>query len=205
MKKIYLPISLMFLCLCFSCTNESLNDDLLESNRKQPKFDASAVTETVITTSEDDDEHCVETNLMAGQHHVAGTVTVDIDGDNLVITYSSNGDWTIGTTHLSIGNCDEEWAPLTGSGNPQIGQFEYTEPDSVTPYEVVYIISLAELDDNYCFAAHAEVEGPTGGETAWAEGEQFSGRGWAMYVDALLSECEDQDDDDDNNGGGTPY
>jgi hypothetical protein len=97
---------------------------------------------------------------------------------------------------LSVGNCDEDWVPLTGSGNPQIGQFEYTEPSFVTPYEVVYIIPLEGLNDNYCFAAHAEVVGPDGNdETAWAEGPEFDGRSWAMFVESTLSECEDEDDD----------
>ena len=133
------------------------------------------------------------THLIAGQHHTAGSVTIDVEGDNLIITYTTNEDWTIGTTHLSIGICDEDWIPMTGSGNPQIGQFEYTEPFSVEPHEVVYIIPISEIGDNYCFAAHAEVEGPTGGETAWAEGTEFSGNSWAMFEEFLLSECNSDD------------
>nr|WP_321232918.1 hypothetical protein [uncultured Psychroserpens sp.] len=173
---------LLFLC-AFGCTDNEIIDD-------------SLVAEIVAS---DSDEPCFTTTLMAGQHHVAGSVTVDVDGDYLIITYVSNGEWIIGTTHLSIGNCDEDWAPLTGSGNPQVGQFEYTEPISVEPYEVVYMISLEGLDDNYCFAAHAEVDGPTGGETAWAEGTEFSANGWAMYVESTLTECEEDD------GNNTPF
>lgn len=182
MKRIPLLLNLIIICVTLSCTEEKFIDDQLDNNSIQT----------------DVDKHCVETNLIAGQNYVAGTVTVDIEGDNLIITYTSNGDWIIGTTHLSIGNCDEDWAPLTGSGNPQVGQFEYTEPFSSGPYEVVYVISLEGLDDNYCFAAHAEVEGPTGGETAWAEGSQFDGRGWAMFVESSLLECEES-------GGNTPF
>ena len=175
MKKIYLLVNLIILCAVFSCSNNEYVDDPIE--RKAIK--------------EDSKKPCVVTNLIAGQHHVIGSVSVVIDGDNLIITYTSTGDWTIGKTHLSIGNCDEDWAPLTGSGNPKIGHFEYTEPFSAGPHEVIYIISLEGLDDNYCFAAHAEVEGPDGGETAWAEGAQFDGRSWAMFVESTLSECED--------------
>lgn len=176
-------MSLAVLSMFFGCTDNQINDE-----------------EEGVITATTSDEPCFTTTLIAGQHYEAGIVTVDIDGDNLIITYSSNGDWVIGTTHLSIGNCDEEWVPLTGSGNPQIGQFEYTEPFSITPYEVVYIIPLEGLDDNYCFAAHAEVKGPEGNdETAWAEGAEFDGRSWAMFVETTLSECEDDD------GENTPF
>ena len=184
MKKITLVFTVFMLCVLCGCTESQLIED-------------QTITRD---NSEDTDEPCVYTQLIAGQHHVAGSVSVDIDGDNLIITYASNGDWVIGTTHLEIGNCDEDWAPLTNSGNPQIGQFEYTEPYSSGPYEVVYIISLEGLGDHYCFAAHAEVVGPTGEETAWAEGTQFEGNGWAMYVESLLSECDEDDD-----GNTTPF
>ncbi|MEH6534811.1 MAG: hypothetical protein V7719_00350 [Psychroserpens sp.] len=196
MKGINLLISLIMLSVLFGCTDDQLDESQFRAQKKIEKEITLIETSTTATS----EEHCFETNLIAGQHYVAGSVTVDIEGDNLIITYSSNGDWTIGTTHLSIGNCDEDWAPLTGSGNPQVGQFEYTEPYSSTLYEVVYIISLEGLDDNYCFAAHAEVEGPTGGETAWAEGSQFDGRGWAMFVESFLSECEE-----DDGGNNTPF
>ena len=55
------------------------------------------------------------------------------------------------------------------------------------------MISLDALDEYYCFAAHAEVTGPTGGETAWAEGTGFDGNNWAMYVEAELSDCNVED------------
>lgn len=181
----------MFLCVLFGCTQEQLSNDL---SKKKGKVKPDQ-TIPVIT---DMGDHCVYTHLIAGQHHIAGSVTVDVVGDNLVITYTANGDWTLGTTHLSIGNCDEDWAPLTGSGNPQIGHFEYTVPFSWSPNEVIYHVPLAGLNNNYCFAAHAEVQGPTGGETAWAQGPQFAGNGWAMFVESNLSDCPPTDD-----GGGT--
>ncbi|WP_298900845.1 hypothetical protein [uncultured Psychroserpens sp.] len=183
MKRLNLLTFLVFLCV-FGCTENEIIDN-------------SVNPESITTNS---DEPCFSTTLMAGQHHVAGSVTLDVDGDNLIITYVSDGEWVIGTTHLSIGNCDDDWVPLTGAGNPQVGLFEYTEPYSAGPYEVVYIISLEGLDDNICFAAHAEVDGPTGEETAWAEGTEFSGNGWAMFVETTLTECEDDDD-----GSNTPF
>ncbi|WP_460220574.1 hypothetical protein [Psychroserpens sp. MEBiC05023] len=186
MKKIHLLKCVLFLFIISACTETQI----LEEEQQNLN------TSTLIA-----DDPCYTTTLFAGQHNDAGIVTVDIDGDNLIVTFSSNGDWTIELTHLALGNCDEDWVPLTGSGNPQIGQFEYTEPFSITPYEVVYVLSLEDLDldENFCFAAHAEVDGPTGGETAWAEGTQFDGNSWAMFSE--VTECEEEDDDGEN----TPF
>lgn len=115
---------------------------------------------------------------------------MDIEGDNLIITYTSNSDWVIDTTHLHIANCEKDGFSTTGSNNPKIGNFEYsnTHEDAVT--EVTYIINLNDVIDEFCFAAHAEVNGLTS-ETAWAEGAGFGGNSWAVYVEADLSDCED--------------
>lgn len=200
MKKLTTLVVICFLVFV-GCTNEQLEDDQL----KKAKPKQTQIVQSNDAPDSDNGEHCVYTQLIAGQHHSAGSVTIDVVGDNLVVTYTTNGDWTIGTTHLSIGVCDEDWVPTNGSGNPQIGHFEFTEPYSATDHEVVYIIPITEVGDNYCFAAHAEVQGPTGGETAWAEGNEFSGNSWAMYSEFDLSTCtssDDDDDDDDDDGGG---
>lgn len=195
MKKPYLLVASLLLCILFGCTQEQLSEDLMNKKSKEKPVVISAPVET-----DDTGEHCVYTQLMAGQHHVAGAVTMDVVGDNIIITYTTNGDWTLGITHLSVGNCDEDWAPLNGGGNPQIGHFEYTEPSSSGPHEVVYIIPLEGFGDNFCFAAHAEVQGPTGGETAWAAGTQFDGNSWAMFVETLLSNCQSDGGGDDGGG-----
>ena len=178
----------ILLGVLFGCTNEQLDDSSAEK-RKIKNSQSLFVDEAPDVNS---DEPCVYTELIAGQHHSAGSVTIDVVGDNLIVTYTTNEDWTLGTTHLSIGICDEDWVPTTGSGNPKIGHFEFTEPYSIESHQVVYIIPIIEVGDNYCFAAHAEVEGPSGGETAWAEGAEFSGNSWAMFVEFLLSDCESE-------------
>ncbi len=104
-------------------------------------------------------------------------------------------DGAIDLTHLSIGDCEQS-IPTTGSGNPKVGKFEHTEPHSADTNKVIYMIDLEamiaehDIEDLYCFAAHAEVTGPDSEETAWAEGTGFDGNNWAMYVEALLSECD---------------
>ncbi len=203
MKNKATLLASLALTIFFACSNEPISDD-----KELSRFDA---TDEIIddsvnddgnvenSSSENDDEPCVTTTLVAGQHHEAGTVSIAIVDGNLVVTYYTTDDWTLGTTHLSIGNCSDDWVPLNGAGNPQIGQFEFTEPSSITDNEVVYIIALPDgfEGQDYCFSAHAEVEGPTGGETAWAEGQQFSGNSWAMYDEFNTSDCTD----DGSSGG----
>jgi len=179
--------SALAIFLSWSCTNESIGEDNLAETKPRPNIDPVLDVDLINLN-----EACVTVNLIAGQHYIAGDVSVYNDGNNLIVIFMTNGDWILGTTHLSLGNCDDNWVPLNGSGNPQIGHFQYTEPYSVTDYEVVYVIPLDGLDNNYCFAAHAEVQGPSGGETAWAEGGEFSGNSWAMFVEALLSDCTPQ-------------
>ena len=194
-----LALSLM---LFLGCSSESEN---LTENSKSPNF---RVYESVIKGINNvlgdraaEGEYCATTNLIAGQHHIAGTVTVENDGENLIITYTTNEDWTIDLTHMSIGDCEQS-IPTTGSGNPKVGHFEHTEPHSADTNQVIYMVSLDIVPENYCFAAHAEVHGPTGGETAWAEGPGFDGNSWAMYVEAFLSDCPGSNESDEGEPGG---
>jgi len=198
MNKVTLPLLAIMFIMVSSCSPEQLETDvgLDVSLDLDPNFRVIENTSKNIAGSTHRstiEESCLGVNLIAGQHHIAGTVTVDIDGENLIITYTTNGDWTIEATHLSIGNCAEQTIPTTGSGNPKVGHFEHSSDHNDGVNEVVYMLNASVLDDNYCFAAHAEVSGPTGGETAWAEGEEFPGNNWAMYVDALLSDCIEDD------------
>ncbi len=192
MKKI--PQTIFILCafIVFGCSTEKLAE---ETASKDPNFRVTQSfskrkNKPLNTSRESIEDPCMTTNLIAGQHHIAGTVTVDTDEEDLIITYRTNEDWTIRATHMSIGNCEDQSIPTTGSGNPKVGKFEHhtTHNDGIN--EVIYRISKDAIDENYCFAAHAEVVGPTGGETAWAEGTPFDGNNWAMFVEALLSDCD---------------
>lgn len=193
------------MALFFSCDTDQLNPD---TSIEQNYFLVSEynVDKNVQSRASLDDP-CIVVDLIAGQNTVVGTVTIDRTETDLVLIYTTNLDWEINLTHLSIGDCNEQWVPTTGSGNPKIGKFEHTQPHSTNINEVVYHISLDVLPDYtdlYCFAAHAEVTGPTGGETAWAgniSGEEtegytvrdFEGRSWATYIEAEKSACDVDD------------
>ena len=195
MKKSTMSLLVLSLMFVFGCSTEG---DQIDENNNNPNFrvyDAIIKGSTSIEGDRSEEgcpvvneDACLTTNLIAGQNNLAGQVTVTTDGENLIITYETCDDWTIDLTHLSIGDCEQS-IPTTGSGNPKVGHFEHTEPHSIGTNQVVYMISLDAIPESYCFAAHAEVDGPTGGETAWAEGPEFDGNSWAMYVEALLSDC----------------
>lgn len=189
---------LCFLTIFLSCDIEKVQleqiseeTDLLSKNKKTQKD--ITIIEGSNTTDDDFFPHCKTVNLIAGQNHVAGTVNVDIEGDNLVITFLTSAEWQLGATHLHVTNCEDEAFPTTGSGNPKIGNFEYFGVHENGVTEVVYIIDLysdeTSIYNEFCFAAHAEVSGPSS-ETAWAEGEEFDGKSWAMYVEVDLTDCD---------------
>jgi len=215
--KLYLRLlSVFLLCMIFSCSNEDLRTEELTDQNYFVVTEYSIPQNTSSRSAQED--YCFTVDLIAGQNMYAGTVTVSRTETDLILTYNTFGYWTIGTTHVSIGDCNEEWVPLTGSGNPKIGKFSHTEPHSEEINRVVYQIDLEILPDYtdlYCFAAHAEVEGPDGEETAWAgdmndDGgsggigrvvtssssrngytvKEFGGRSWATYIEALQSACD---------------
>lgn len=207
-------LSLLCLSLLFSCSSEQLTEDSVDQNYfRVSEFNDS---QTNLNRSSQYIEYCYSVDLMAGQHIDVGALGVSKSATDLILTYTTISGWTLDATHVSIGDCNEQWVPLTRSGNPKIGRFEHTEPHSAEINRVVYHISLDALptgSDLYCFAAHAEVSGPNGEETAWAGDDDdngggitmgrniaaynpgytvkdFRGRSWATYIEALLSACD---------------
>ena len=186
MKTITSPFLMLVMALMiFSCEVDSIQPEQSSRETLFKVYDAKVD----FNITRDEATQCLNVALIAGQHHDAGFVTAETDGEFLVITYVAGPDWTIGATHLSLGDCNEQWVPTTGSGNPKVGKFEHSTEHSEGVNEVTYTFPISELTEDFCFAAHAEVSGPTGGETAWAEGDSFDGNNWAMYVDALLTGC----------------
>ncbi|MEL0455443.1 hypothetical protein WJN01_04330 [Flavobacteriaceae bacterium SZ-1-7] len=198
MKKNTLLWAVYLFATIFSCNVENLqlsqtDQQAISESKKPNKNKDVPVYEGDTTVEEDYYDHCKTVNLIAGQNHIAGTVNIDVEGDNLIVTFITNADWTIDATHLHITNCADEAFPTTGSGNPKVGNFEYSSVHENGVTEVTYIIDLyadeISIYNEFCFAAHAEVSGPSA-ETAWAEGEDFGGNSWAMFVEADLSDCD---------------
>ncbi len=137
----------------------------------------------------------MEVTLFADQSLPVGTLTVEVVGGNLEVTYTiTNPEWELGDTHLYVGILPpKKSAP---------GQFPYDAIDGV------YEIDLEEGFTGTLFiAAHAEIGmiDEDGNpvidpdteeqimETAWATGGEEEGfacippcRNWAMYFEFVV-------------------
>ncbi len=132
-----------------------------------------------------------EVDLIAGQHIVAGTVTVANTATDLLVTYTTTNGWYIKELHLYAGDCS--LIPVNQKGNPIPGHFPHSNSfsgSSTTTY--TYSIPLANLPDCFCVAAHAVVAKPGAGtETAWGQGTRFVPQGnWAMKFDYCEQACD---------------
>ena len=143
----------------------------------------------------------LETNLIAGQFYDVGQVFVTHDESFLYVSYHvTEPGWCLTETHLHVAT-SLAGIPMTKSGNPKVGNFEYSGYHNCAE-EYTYTIPLAWAPGaELVIAAHAVVhhsEGDnpqrssfvsSGNETAWAEGTSFPGNNWAMYVNFTL--CDD--------------
>lgn len=135
--------------------------------------------------------------LWAGQHIDAGTITVAIEGENLVVTYETKDGWEMTATHLAVSKT-LEGIPQTKKGNPIPGKFPYKHEDLGGVTGDSYTILLSdfdiECDDMLYIAAHADLQKMIEGgsyqtETGWADGDDFPGKNWATYFTVTI-ECE---------------
>lgn len=136
-------------------------------------------------------------DFLAGQHTLAGTITVGNDAENLYITYETTGDWMIKATHLYAGT--PEGLPVNKQNSPQNGHFPYKGTFSPYTTSQTYTIPLSELPQCLTIAAHAEVVKVVDGvvvqsETAWGKGDKI-GKSWAMKFEYCI-QTPPQDDPD---------
>ncbi len=141
-----------------------------------------------------------QTALYAGQHLDAGTVTVQVEGDHLAVTYDLTGIWYLDEAHLWIGT-DLADMPHNRSGNPVFGHFPYKTGDDLLEMPTqhhTFEVALEDLafacwqeDADFLAVAHAAVfeDGDGDGQrdcleaddhghcTEWDEGETAMGEG----------------------------
>ena len=210
---------LILLAFTTSCENDQM---LYEDTKIESGIDVTSLKLTAAGFN-----NPFEKDLIAGQHHVAGKVSLASDGTNILVTFTTNENWSLYATHLYIGDCDA--LPMNGGGNPRIGRFPYKEEHEGGVNSYTYTIPFEEVGECFCFAAHAEVGCATndesdedesdegsrdqndedeegeddnycGEETAWAEGIGFPGRSWAMYSELCVDDDTDEGDEDEGEG-----
>jgi hypothetical protein len=117
-------------------------------------------------------------------------VTIDARGTGWVLTES----------HFAVALSLDD-LPQTGSGNPQVGKFEYDDeydpPVTLATYEISLTEYGYEEGSELFLAVHAVVEllddegNPIQEETAWADGLDFRGNSWATYFMYTVQICEE--------------
>jgi len=121
-------------------------------------------------------------DLIAGQNINVGEVKIWNDGDTLFVKYLINEPgWVIILTHLHI---TDDWTDIPQkNGNPIPGKFMYKKIHIPGVNEYTYTIDFTDLrgSDPLYVAAHAIVKNIFKLESAWADGEDFPGKNWAMY------------------------
>lgn len=186
--KLFYPFLFFALLVFASCEKENGSDSISTS-----KLSATVSNNTAI----DGLTPCVTTNLMAGQNYDVGDVKVFFDLDSVYVQYETTSNWFIKKTHLYVGDC--ELIPVTRNGSPIPGQFPISTSYPSGTQSVIYAIAKSGLPECFCIAAHAEVYRVENGqivqtETAWAAGERFTPKSWAMFFSVCQSDCFDIED-----------
>lgn len=187
MKNQLLLVSLIIFIAFTGCKKESENI-------------ATPATESIKTFKSGVEEPCYEESytLYGGQTIEVGTLTVSNDEDEIFVTYDLSGtNWYLDATHLYVGAAED--LPLTGSGNPKIGHFTYSENHNSSIDQVyTYTFDREDFEDCFAVAAHAVVvqRNANGGQideqTAFADGgTEFPGKRWGWYLEEYcVEDCE---------------
>jgi hypothetical protein len=146
-----------------------------------------AMADVCVITDDDSGVKCF--TLYAGQHIDAGSVCVQVVGDQLEVTFETTGDWQLEEAHLWYGTTPDGY-PQTRNGNPIPGQFPHHSGDITGETSYTFVVSLGDDPDLWCqtshyIGAHAALRRVVDGEvvqteTGWSEGGRFVSKGnWA--------------------------
>lgn len=157
-------------------------------------FGYSAAQAQCVATADGSGVLCF--TLLAGQTIDAGSVCVELDGSNLLVTYQTTGGWELIETHLWVGISLAD-LPMTKKGNPIPGQFPYVSGDITgqTSYTFTVPVSITCPGDDqmYYMAAHAALQKVNGDggyqtETGWSDGDRFTDKGnWGTFSTFTLT------------------
>ena len=118
--------------------------------------------------------------LWAAETIEVGTVAITKKSGIVTVEYETIDGWELIKTHI---HADYDWQniPQTGNGNPVLGQFQYV--DEHNPAVTYFARTLYEdYYGRFYIAVHAEVVNGATLEQSWAEGIDFPGNQWAMYI-----------------------
>jgi hypothetical protein len=128
-------------------------------------------------------------NLWAGQHTLAGTVTVWSTEETLYVRYDMTDNWWLEETHVAV--AESLLGIPHNKGGPIPGQFEFSATHDPRVQTYTYAIPVKpEWDDGLslyiCAHAVAVQIDKTGKviqrQTGWGGDEDYPGKNWAKYI-----------------------
>jgi hypothetical protein len=125
------------------------------------------------------------TDLIAGQHHDVGDVTVWNDADFLYVSYEVHYVWLrLKQTHLHTAD-SLDGIPHNKNNIPVPGKFAHKTLHDRWVQEFTYEIPMDPSwapDTDLFIASHAVISGECGGAaTAWGDGPKFPCPTWGTY------------------------
>ncbi len=189
MKKNWILVAVTTAAMTFfaACKKNDVPVSLPEAT-KQAAIERNSVVGREDSLREGGECPVQVTQLVAGQHMDAGTVSVTNDGVYIYVTYTAANGFFLQKTHLYAGAC--EAIPVNKKGNAVPGRFPYAAThNNVTTYTAQFFIEDIGLGNCGCIAAHAEVVklGANGNvvskQSAWGKGNRINtgcGGNWAM-------------------------
>ena len=142
MKKYTLLAFLCLISIFFNCNVEQIREEQQTTLEKKEKVknENVVITEGDNTTSDDSGAHCETVNLIAGQNHIAGMVTIDVDGDQLS---SEHIIWTSKTQKIS----SDDFVKITTADEIIYGDgFEANQ--DFTDYKISHIKGVISIDED---------------------------------------------------------
>ena len=136
------------------------------------------------------------TGLIANEVVRVGSVEIWNDEESLYVVYATSPEWPIQKTALFVGGALGE-LPVSGGGNPRVGQFPYKSRHRDDPTQVIWEVPLDDFaTDELQIAAFAQLTDELAG--AWAEGEMIApGGNWSMYLSYSVGNCAAETVDED--------
>ena len=180
------------LVFAFSCTKENVQPNTANSTNQVNPTKGFASKQN----KNDFFFFCGElkkVDLLAGQHHVAGEVTMGNNETHIFVRVEMKNGWEMDYSHLFIGDLAD--LPTNKKGNPRIGHFPYHMDHSHSNGSDVYVFEIPfdQRDEDYTVAFHAEVSNGSQSETAWADGTSFGWKSWATRTGYTVQECNTQE------------
>lgn len=146
-KFLFLPVMLLFFITSCDKKDSGFEKNLIPKNQAAAFINVS-------------DIDCAElpVDLIAGQHTKVGTVDVERDGTKLRVRYMTNEPYILTEIHVDV-RTDPNDFPMTNTGNPKIGNFEFITTFSSLENQTNYLTNEFTIpaSGSVYIAAHAVV------------------------------------------------